>query len=237
MVIKPWGYAIWENLRGALDRMFKDTGHVNAYFPLLIPMSFLQKEAEHVEGFSPELAVVTHAGGKELEEPYVVRPTSETIIGHFFSKWISSYRDLPLLINQWANVMRWEMHTRMFLRTTEFLWQEGHTVHATSEEAVEETERMIDVYADFAENWLPDGTAIGPDGVAILRTGLYVSIWRRQPDGVWKVEMDLGNRSIDTQDRVADRKRVPIHLGEHIHAVDIHLHGPGSAVQNMPSGC
>ncbi len=151
MVIKPHGYALWEGMRDDLDRRFKATGHKNAYFPLLIPMSFIQKEAEHVEGFSPELAVVTHAGGKELEEPYVVRPTSETIIGHFFAKWISSYRDLPLLINQWANVMRWELRTRMFLRTSEFLWQEGHTAHATHEEAVEETRRMLDVYADFAE--------------------------------------------------------------------------------------
>jgi prolyl-tRNA synthetase len=151
MVIKPHGYAIWEGMRDDLDRRFKATGHKNAYFPLLIPMSFLQKEAEHVEGFSPELAVVTHAGGKELEEPYVVRPTSETIIGHFFSKWIGSYRDLPLLINQWANVMRWELRTRMFLRTSEFLWQEGHTAHATHDEAIAEARQMLDIYADFAE--------------------------------------------------------------------------------------
>ncbi len=151
MVIKPHGFAVWEGIRDDLDRRFKETGHQNAYFPLLIPMSFIQKEAEHVEGFSPELAVVTHAGGKELEEPYVVRPTSETIIGHFFAKWISSYRDLPLLINQWANVMRWELRTRMFLRTGEFLWQEGHTAHATHEESAAETRRMLEVYADFAE--------------------------------------------------------------------------------------
>ena len=131
---------------------FKATGHQNVYFPLLIPQSFLQKEAEHVEGFSPELAVVTIAGGKELEEPYVIRPTSETIIGHFFAKWIQSWRDLPMLVNQWANVMRWELRTRMFLRTTEFLWQEGHTAHATHEEAIEEVLRMLDVYAEVAEN-------------------------------------------------------------------------------------
>jgi prolyl-tRNA synthetase len=152
MVIKPNGYAIWELLQRELDDRFKATGHENAYFPLLIPQSFLKKEAEHVEGFSPELAVVTIAGGKQLEEPYVIRPTSETIIGHFFAKWIHSYRDLPVLINQWANVIRWELRTRMFLRTTEFLWQEGHTAHATHEEALEETLRMLDIYADVAEN-------------------------------------------------------------------------------------
>lgn len=152
MVIRPYGYTLWENIRDALDRRFKETGHVNAYFPLFIPMSFLQKEAEHVEGFAPELAVVTHGGGKELEEPLVVRPTSETIIGHMYSQWVRSYRDLPLLINQWANVVRWELRTRLFLRTAEFLWQEGHTAHATSEEAIEETLRMLGVYADFAIN-------------------------------------------------------------------------------------
>ena len=152
MVIKPNGYAVWEKMQRDLDTRFKATGHKNAYFPLLIPMSFIKKEAEHVEGFSPELAVVTHAGGKELEEPYVVRPTSETIIGHYFSKWIQSWRDLPLLINQWANVMRWELKTRMFLRTTEFLWQEGHTAHASHEDAMREARRMLEVYADFAEN-------------------------------------------------------------------------------------
>jgi len=154
MVIKPNGYAIWEKIQAELDRRFKATGHQNAYFPLLIPKSFLEKEAEHVEGFSPELAVVTIAGGEELEEPYVVRPTSETVIGHFFSQWIQSWRDLPLLINQWANVMRWEKRTRMFLRTSEFLWQEGHTAHATHDEAREEVLRMLDVYADFAETWM-----------------------------------------------------------------------------------
>ncbi|MGA2185605.1 MAG: proline--tRNA ligase [Bryobacteraceae bacterium] len=152
MVIKPNGYAVWEALQRELDTRFKATGHQNVYFPLLIPQSFLHKEAEHVEGFAPELAVVTIAGGKELEEPYVIRPTSETIIGHFFAKWIQSWRDLPLLLNQWANIVRWELRTRMFLRTTEFLWQEGHTAHSTHEEAMEEVLRMLDVYADVAEN-------------------------------------------------------------------------------------
>jgi len=152
MVIRPYGYALWENIKAALDRRFKETGHENAYFPLFIPMSFIQKEKEHIEGFSPELAVVTYGGGKELEEPLVVRPTSETIIGHMYAQWIQSYRDLPVLINQWANVVRWELRTRLFLRTMEFLWQEGHTAHATYEEAQEETLRMLDVYADFAIN-------------------------------------------------------------------------------------
>jgi prolyl-tRNA synthetase len=152
MVIKANGYAVWEGLQRELDSRFKASGHQNMYFPLLIPQSFMHKEAEHVEGFSPELAVVTIAGGKELEEPYVIRPTSETIIGHFFARWIQSWRDLPMLVNQWANVMRWELRTRMFLRTTEFLWQEGHTAHATHEEALEEVLRMLDVYADVAEN-------------------------------------------------------------------------------------
>jgi prolyl-tRNA synthetase len=151
MVIRPYGYSLWENLRAGLDRRFKETGHVNAYFPLLIPMSYIQKEAEHVEGFSPELAVVTIGGGKKLEEPLVIRPTSETIIGHMYAKWIQSYRDLPVLINQWANVVRWEMRTRLFLRTTEFLWQEGHTAHSTRKEAQEETMRMLDVYAAAAK--------------------------------------------------------------------------------------
>jgi len=154
MVIKPHGYAIWEAMQADLDRRFKATGHKNAAFPLLIPMSFLEKEAEHVEGFAPELAVVTHAGGKELEEAYCIRPTSETIIGHFFAKWIDSHRDLPLLINQWANVMRWELRTRMFLRTSEFFWQEGHTAHATHDEAKEEVARMLDVYRDFAREMM-----------------------------------------------------------------------------------
>jgi prolyl-tRNA synthetase len=161
MVIKPWGYALWENIQRVLDGMFKATGHVNAYFPLFIPVSFLEKEAAHVEGFAKECAVVTHhrlelRDGKlvptgELEEPLVVRPTSETIIGASFAKWVQSYRDLPLLINQWANVVRWEMRTRLFLRTAEFLWQEGHTAHATQEEAIEETMKMLGVYAEFAE--------------------------------------------------------------------------------------
>jgi prolyl-tRNA synthetase len=151
MVIKPNGYAVWERLQSELDRRFKATGHQNVYFPLLIPQSFMQREAEHVEGFSPELAVVTIAGGKELEEPYVIRPTSETIIGHFFSRWIQSWRDLPVLVNQWANIVRWELRTRMFLRTTEFLWQEGHTAHASHEEALEEVLRILDVYAEVAE--------------------------------------------------------------------------------------
>jgi len=165
MVIKPWGYAIWENIQRELDRRFKATGHRNAYFPLFIPMSYLQKEADHVEGFAKECAVVTHsrleadADGQlkpagPLEEPLIVRPTSETIIGDVFSRWVQSYRDLPLLINQWANVVRWEMRTRLFLRTAEFLWQEGHTVHATAEEAMEETRQMLQVYADFAESYM-----------------------------------------------------------------------------------
>jgi prolyl-tRNA synthetase len=152
MVIRPYGYALWENVRDGLDRRFKATGHENAYFPLFVPMSFIQKEAQHVEGFSPQLAVVTHGGGRELEEPLVVRPTSETVIGHMYSQWIQSYRDLPVLINQWANVVRWELRTRLFLRTMEFLWQEGHTAHATADEAQEEALRMLNVYADFAIN-------------------------------------------------------------------------------------
>ena len=165
MVIKPWGYALWENMQRVMDGMFKATGHQNAYFPLLIPMSFLEKEAEHVDGFAKECAVVTHHrlepgpdGGLvpagKLDEPYIIRPTSETIIGASYAKWIQSYRDLPVLINQWANVMRWEMRTRLFLRTAEFLWQEGHTAHATEEEARDETKQMLDVYADFAENYM-----------------------------------------------------------------------------------
>ena len=154
MVIRPNGYGIWERMQRALDDMFKATGHRNAYFPLFIPESFLHKEAEHVEGFAPETAVVTHGGGKKLEEPLIVRPTSETIIYSMFAKWVQSYRDLPLLINQWANVVRWEMRTRLFLRTLEFLWQEGHTAHATHDEAQEETRRMLGVYRDFMEGWM-----------------------------------------------------------------------------------
>jgi prolyl-tRNA synthetase len=154
MVIRPAGYGIWERMQRALDDMFKATGHKNAYFPLFIPESFLKREAEHVEGFAPETAVVTHGGGKKLDEPLVVRPTSETIIYAMFAKWVQSYRDLPLLINQWANVVRWEMRTRLFLRTLEFLWQEGHTAHATHDEAEEEARRMLGVYRDFMEGWM-----------------------------------------------------------------------------------
>jgi len=165
MVIKPWGYAIWENIQRCLDEMFRDTGHRNAYFPIFIPKSYFEKEAEHVEGFAKECAVVTHSrlehdetGGLklagELTEPYIVRPTSETIIGASFSKWVNSYRDLPLLINQWANIVRWEMRTRLFLRTTEFLWQEGHTVHETEADARAETMKMLQVYATFAQDYL-----------------------------------------------------------------------------------
>ncbi len=154
MVIRPYGYAIWENIQRELDKRFKATGHENAYFPLLIPMSYFTKEAEHVEGFAPEVAVVTHAGGEELAEPLAIRPTSETIFGNMYSKWLQSYRDLPIKINQWANVMRWEKTTRPFLRTSEFLWQEGHTAHASEEEAVEETMAMLGVYKEFAENCL-----------------------------------------------------------------------------------
>ena len=154
MVIRPNGYGIWERMQRALDDMFKATGHRNAYFPLLIPESFLQKEAQHVEGFAHEFAVVTHGGGKKLEEPLVIRPTSETIINAMYARWIQSWRDLPLLINQWANVVRWEMRTRLFLRTLEFLWQEGHTAHATHDEAEEETRRMLGVYRTFMEEWM-----------------------------------------------------------------------------------
>jgi len=154
MVIRPRGYGIWERMQQQLDMMFKDTGHENAYFPLFIPESFLHKEAQHVQGFAPELAVVTHGGGKKLEEPLVVRPTSETIIYAMYAKWVQSYRDLPILINQWANVVRWEMRTRLFLRTLEFLWQEGHTAHATHDEAEEETRKMLGVYRDFMEGWM-----------------------------------------------------------------------------------
>jgi prolyl-tRNA synthetase len=152
MVVRPYGWALWENIQQALDKRFKASGHSNAAFPLFIPMSFLEKEKEHVEGFSPELAVVTIGGGEKLEEPLVVRPTSETIIGYMYSKWIKSYRDLPVLINQWGNVVRWEMRTRLFLRTLEFYWQEGHTAHSTAQEAEEETVRMLNTYTDFAIN-------------------------------------------------------------------------------------
>ncbi len=151
MVVRPYGWTLWENMQAGLDRRFKETGHVNAAFPTLIPMSFFEKEKDHVEGFSPELAVVTHGGGQELEEKLAVRPTSETIIGYMYSKWVQSWRDLPILINQWGSVMRWELRTKLFLRTAEFYWQEGHTAHASADEAMEETYRMLDVYADFAE--------------------------------------------------------------------------------------
>ncbi len=154
MVIRPRGYGLWGRMQRQLDFMFKDTGHENAYFPLFIPESFMRKEAEHVEGFAPETAVVTHGGGKKLEEPLVVRPTSETIIYAMLAKWVQSYRDLPVLINQWANVVRWEMRTRLFLRTLEFLWQEGHTAHATEHEAEEEARKMLGVYRDFMEGWM-----------------------------------------------------------------------------------
>ncbi len=154
MVIRPNGYAIWEMIQQNLDRMFKETGHVNAYFPLLIPESFMHKEAEHVEGFSPECAVVTIGGGQKLEEPLYIRPTSETIIWSMYKKWIMSYRDLPILINQWANVLRWELRTRLFLRTSEFLWQEGHTAHATYEEAEKEAMLILNIYKKFAEEFL-----------------------------------------------------------------------------------
>ena len=167
MVIRPEGFAIWEAIQRQLDSRFKQTGHVNAYFPLLIPQSFLTKEAQHVEGFAMECAIVTHSKLEQdpakpgqlrpaspLEEPLIIRPTSETMIGYMYSQWVQSYRDLPLLINQWANVMRWELRTRLFLRTSEFLWQEGHTAHETEKEAHEETIKMLDVYADFAENVL-----------------------------------------------------------------------------------
>ncbi|HSW30716.1 MAG TPA: proline--tRNA ligase [Longimicrobiales bacterium] len=154
MVIRPWGYGIWELMQRALDDMFKETGHENAYFPLLIPMSFIEREKEHVEGFAPELAVVTQAGGKELEEPLVIRPTSETIIYSMYSKWVQSYRDLPILMNQWCNVMRWELRTRLFLRTSEFLWQEGHTAHATPEEAERETLLILGIYRKFMDEWI-----------------------------------------------------------------------------------
>ena len=152
MIVRPYGWALWENLQGALDRRFKATGHVNAAFPMLIPKSFLEREKDHVEGFSPQLAVVTIGGGEVLEEPLVVRPTSETIIGHMYAKWIKSYRDLPVLINLWNSVLRWEIRTKLFLRTSEFFWQEGHTAHATEKEAVHETLQMLDIYSDVSEN-------------------------------------------------------------------------------------
>jgi prolyl-tRNA synthetase len=161
MVIRPYGYALWENIQKAADQMFKETGHVNAYFPMFIPESYMRKESEHVAGFAPECAVVTHGGGKELEEPLYIRPTSETIIWSMYKKWIKSYRDLPILINQWVNVVRWEMRTRLFLRTTEFLWQEGHTAHATAEEAEQEALRIIEIYRRLAEDYLAIPVLVG----------------------------------------------------------------------------
>ena len=170
MVVKPYGWALWENIKADLDRRFKETGHVNAAFPMLIPMSFFEKEKDHVEGFSPELAVVTHGGGQELEEPLAVRPTSETIIGYMYAKWIKSWRDLPVKINQWANVMRWEMRPRLFLRTAEFYWQEGHTAHATYEEAQEETLQMLNRSDDGRHQGAAGGDF--PQPRAELRKGL-----------------------------------------------------------------
>lgn len=161
MVIRPYGYEIWENIQHEMDKRFKATGHKNAYFPLFIPYSFLVKEADHVEGFAPEVALVTHIGNTPLEEQLVVRPTSETIICSMYAKWVKSYRDLPVLINQWANVVRWEKTTRPFLRTSEFLWQEGHTLHATEEEAREETLKMLEVYREFMQNVLAIDVLVG----------------------------------------------------------------------------
>ena len=176
MVIRPDGYGIWERMQRALDDMFKATGHANAYFPLLIPESFLHKEAEHVEGFAPELAVVTHGGGKKLEEPLVIRPTSETIIYSMYAKWVQSYRDLPILINQWANVVRWEMRTRLFLRTLEFLWQEGHTAHATHDEAEAEARTILGIYRTFMEEWMamPVVTGLKTDSRAVCRRAAHL---------------------------------------------------------------
>jgi prolyl-tRNA synthetase len=185
MVIRPYGFSLWENMQAALDRRFKATGHKNAYFPLFVPESFLKREAKHVEGFAPEVAWVTHAGGEELQERLAIRPTSETIFGHFYSKWIQSWRDLPVLINQWANIVRWEKRTVFFLRTTEFLWQEGHTAHRTAEEAQEETMRMLGVYADFAENELALSVVRGEKSAAERFAGADAtySIEALMPDG------------------------------------------------------
>ena len=193
MVIRPNGYAIWEKIQQGLDRLIKQSGHQNAYFPIFIPESYIHREAEHIEGFAPELAVVTHAGGAKLEEPLVVRPTSETIIYSMFAKWVQSYRDLPLLINQWANVVRWEMRTRLFLRTTEFLWQEWHTAHATEQEAEEETRLMLDVYRTFAEEWMAlpknqgrkqlliENGTLTPEGKINVNTAAALS-WKLGPE-------------------------------------------------------
>jgi prolyl-tRNA synthetase len=185
MVIRPYGFSLWENMQAGLDARFKATGHKNAYFPLLVPESFLAREAKHVAGFTPEVAWVTHAGGEDLQERLAIRPTSETIFGHFYSKWIQSWRDLPLLINQWANVVRWEKRTVFFLRTTEFLWQEGHTAHRISAEAHEETMRMLDVYADFAETELALPVVKGEKSAAERFAGAEstYSIEALMPDG------------------------------------------------------
>jgi prolyl-tRNA synthetase len=185
MVIRPYGFSLWENMQAGLDKRFKATGHKNAYFPLFVPESFLRREAEHVEGFAPEVAWVTHAGGEELHERLAIRPTSETIFGHFYSKWIQSWRDLPVLINQWANIVRWEKRTSFFLRTTEFLWQEGHTAHRTADEAQEETMRMLGVYADFAETELALPVVRGQKTAAERFPGAVAtySIEALMPDG------------------------------------------------------
>jgi len=185
MVIRPYGFSLWENMQAGLDKRFKATGHKNAYFPLFVPESFLKREAEHVEGFAPEVAWVTHAGGEELHERLAIRPTSETIFGHFYSKWIQSWRDLPMLINQWANIVRWEKRTSFFLRTTEFLWQEGHTAHRTADEAQEETMRMLGVYADFAETELALPVVRGQKTAAERFPGAVAtySIEALMPDG------------------------------------------------------
>lgn len=185
MVIRPYGYAIWENIQQILDKKIKDTGHQNAAFPLLIPKSFLEKEAKHVEGFSPELAVVTHAGGKELEEPLVVRPTSETVIHYMFAKWLKSWRDLPIKINQWGSVVRWEMRTRPFLRTTEFWWQEGHTAHETAQEAEDEARMMFREYIDLIENYLAIPTIPGDktDSEKFAGADLTLTVEAMMPDG------------------------------------------------------
>lgn len=185
MVIRPYGYALWENIVKVVDKKIKKTGHQNAYFPLFIPMSFLQREAEHVEGFAPELAIVTHGGGKELEEPLVVRPTSETMIHYMFAQWIRSWRDLPLKINQWCNVVRWEMRTRPFLRTTEFLWQEGHTAHETAQEADEEALTMLNEYLDVVQNYLAIPAIVGIKSDSEKFAGAIVThtIEALMPDG------------------------------------------------------
>src|SRR3979411_1382413 len=185
MVIRPYGFSVWENIQAQLDRSFHATGHKNAYFPLFVPESFLRREAKHVAGFAPEVAWVTHAGGEELQERLAIRPTSETIFGHFYAKWIQSWRDLPLLINQWANIVRWEKRTMFFLRTTEFLWQEGHTAHRTAEEAQEETMRMLGVYADFAETELALPVVRGEKTAAERFAGAVAtySIEALMPDG------------------------------------------------------